>query len=251
MNCELSRTTIHGYFDGELDAVRALEFERHLEGCTECQTALEGMQALRTRLQQSDLFEPASPQLRERIRQQLAQVPSTPSRPGRPWQRWFLVPSFAVLAVAAVLTVSMFVTKSHREEERVTAELIDAHVRSLQPGHLTDVQSTDQHTVKPWFDGKLDFVPPVTDYSDKGFPLLGGRLDVLDGHDVAVLVYGRRKHLVNLFVWPYRGTESNFVGSGSRQGYNWVTWPSGDMRFCLVSDVSLVDLREIKNLIHP
>lgn len=250
MNCELSRTTIHGYFDGELDAVRALEFERHLEGCTDCQTALEGMEALRARLQQSELFEPASPQLRERIRKQLPRATETASGARVFWQRSFLLPIFAVLAVAAGLAVSMFVRESYRQEERVTAELIDAHVRSLQPGHLTDVQSTDQHTVKPWFDGKLDFVPPVADYSDRGFPLLGGRLDVLDGHDVAALVYARRKHLVNLFVWPYRAG-SNFASSGSRQGYNWVAWQSGDMRFCLISDVSLSDLREMKDLIHP
>jgi len=123
------------------------------------------------------------------------------------------------------------------------------HVRSLQPGHLTDVQSTDQHTVKPWFDGKLDFVPPVTDYSKQGFPLVGGRLDVVDGHSVAALVYSRRKHFINLFVWPAQSTERLFDNSGSRQGYNWTMWRSGDMQLCLTSDVSAADLHEFKNLI--
>ena len=136
------------------------------------------------------------------------------------------------------------------QSPRITAELIDAHVRSLQPGHLIDVQSTDQHTVKPWFDGKLSFIPPVTDYSGQGFPLLGGRLDVVDGNSIAALVYGRRKHIVSLFVWPRRNSERISDDSGSRQGYNWSTWQSGDMEFCLVSDASADDIRELRSLIE-
>jgi anti-sigma factor RsiW len=104
--------------------------------------------------------------------------------------------------------------------------------------------------VKPWFDGKLDFVPPVSDYSEQGFALVGGRLDVVDGHNVAALVYSRRKHFINCFVWPYREKEPSFVSSGSRQGYNWMTWQSGDMRFCLISDAAATDLRDLKDLIH-
>jgi anti-sigma factor RsiW len=255
MTCELTPTTIHGYFDGELDAVRSVEFERHLESCAECQAALEGLESLRTSLHESNLYEPASPQLRDRIRKQLAPVAGEGrARPGYS-RRWLFVPAFAALAVAAVFLVAFLVIQPRAQSARITAELIDAHVRSLQPGHLTDVQSTDQHTVKPWFDGKLDFIPPVADYSAQGFPLLGGRLDVVDGHNVAALVYSRRKHLINFFVWPYREQEKSFVssgsGSGSRQGYNWMTWQSGDMQFCLVSDVAPSDLRELKDLIHP
>ena len=250
MNCELAQTTVHGYFDGELDAVRSAEFERHLEGCAECQTALEGIESLRTRLRQSNLYEHASPQLRERIRKQLAETTSGAGVPAAVARRWFL-PSFAVLAVAAAFLIAFFVIQPHAQSTRITAELIDAHVRSLQPGHLTDVQSTDQHTVKPWFDGKLDFVPPVSDYSEQGFPLVGGRLDVVDGHNVAALVYSRHKHFINLFVWPYREKESSFVSSGSRLGYNWMTWQSGDMRFCLISDAAFSDIAELKDLIHP
>ena len=147
--------------------------------------------------------------------------------------------------------IAFFVIQPNTQSTRITAGLVDAHVRSLQPGHLTDVQSTDQHAVKPWFDGKLDFVPPVSDHSEQGFPLVGGRLDVVDGHNVAALVYSRRKHLINLFVWPYREKEPSFVSAGSRQGYNWMTWQSGDMQFCLISDAALSDLRELKDLIHP
>ena len=251
MNCELAKTTVHGYFDGELDAVRSAEFERHLEKCVECQTELKDIESLRATFQQSQLYEQASSELRERIRKELAHTSGVRRVTSLSPRRWFLVPAFGVLATAAaVLTIIFFVVQSHTESARITAELIDAHVRSLQPGHLIDVQSTDQHTVKPWFDGKLDFIPLVSDYSEQGFTLVEGRLDIVDGHNVAALVYSRRKHFINLFVWPYREKEFTSGSSGSRQGYNWVNWQSGDMRFCLVSDAALSDLDELKDLIR-
>lgn len=251
MNCELAETTIHGYFDGEMDAVRSAEFERHVEHCPQCQAALEGMGSLRMQLQQSDLYEHASPELRKRVRKQIAQETRKAGfTAGLSWKRWFLVPAYGSLATAAALiTIMLFVLPSHKQPT-LTAELIDAHVRSLQPGHLFDVQSTDQHTVKPWFDGKLDFIPPVADYAAQGFPLVGGRLDVVDGHNVAALVYARRKHFINVFVWPNREKESIAESSGSRQGYNWVSWQSGDMQISLISDAALSDLRELKGLIR-
>jgi anti-sigma factor RsiW len=252
MNCELAETTIHGYFDGEMDAVRSAEFERHVEHCTQCQAVLDGVGSLRTQLQQSELYEYASPELRERVRKQIAQEARKAGfTSGISWKRWFLVPAFGTLAAAAALiTIMLFVLPSHKQST-LTAELIDAHVRSLQPGHLFDVQSTDQHTVKPWFDGKIDFIPPVADFAAQGFPLVGGRLDVVDGHDVAALVYGRRKHFINVFVWPNREKEPIAESSGSRQGYNWVAGRSGDMRIYLISDAALSDLRELKDLIRP
>jgi len=253
LSCELAQTTIHGYFDGELDAVRSAEFERHLERCAECQSALADIESLHTRIQQSNIYEQASPDLRNRIRKQIKQAAGrTSATPESSRIKWFLAPTFGALAAAAaVITIMFFVVQPRTQSARITAELIDAHVRSLQPGHLMDVQSTDQHTVKPWFDGKLDFIPPVSDYSEQGFPLVGGRLDVVDGHNTAALVYSRRKHFINLFVWPYREKEFNSDNSGSRQGYNWVSWQAGEMRFCLISDAAASDLRELKDLIHP
>lgn len=248
MSCELAHRTIHGYFDAELDAVRAAEFEHHLETCAECQAALEQMESLRQQLRDSDLYERASPHFREQIRRQLGRgaAARTPAMSGR---RSFLIPAFATLAVAVGFLITWYLMQGRAGTAQITAEVIDAHVRSLQAGHLTDVQSTDQHTVKPWFDGKLDFNPPVSDYSEQGFPLIGGRLDIIDGHSVAAVVYARRKHIVNLFVWPAQGREKFADHSGSRQGYNWIEWRSGDMQFCLVSDVSAADLRELKELV--
>jgi anti-sigma factor RsiW len=252
VTCDLNQTALHGYYDGELDAVRAAEFERHLEGCSECRISLAETRALGTRLQQSDLYERSSPQLRQRLQKQLGL--GRPEAPARTWSsslRWMLVPAFAVAAVAIVAVLVRFPMQQREVATATASELIDAHVRSLQPGHLTDVISTDQHTVKPWFDGKLDFIPPVNDFTAQGFSLVGGRLDVLNGHDVAALVYARRKHMINLFVWPARQGEASLYGWGSRDGYNWGMWQAGDMKFCLVSDASQADLRELQQLIHP
>jgi anti-sigma factor RsiW len=251
LNCEFAQTTVHGYFDGELDAIRSAEFEDHLKDCVECQAELKEIGTLRRLLQESGLFAYASPQLVDRIRKQIApEINESRAKVFSP-RRFSLVPAFGALAAAAAAIAIVFsVFQSHTQSTRITAELIDAHVRSLQPGHLTDVLSTDQHTVKPWFDGKLDFIPPVSDFSQQGFPLVGGRLDIIDGQNVAALVYSRRKHFVNVFVWPYHERTMNLPGSGSRQGYNWLRWQSGEMEFCLVSDASVADLWQLKSLIR-
>ena len=244
MNCELSATTLHGYFDGELDAVRAAEFEKHMASCANCQASLKGLRSLRVGLQKADLYQGASIRLRSKIAEELG---SQGRESSRKWKS-FLVPALSMVILLIAVWAAV-ITQHRAYSVRLQAELIDAHVRSLQPGHLTDVQSTDQHTVKPWFDGKLDFIPPVGDFSAQGFPLLGGRLDVIEGRNVAALVYGRRKHLINLFVWP-EGKDPAVSGEGSRQGYNWLSWRAGDMQFCLVSDVSLTDLRELQQLVQ-
>ena len=250
MICDLTQTTLHGYHDGELDAVRAAEFERHLEQCVECRASLEDIQALGNRLRQNDLYERGSTELRQKIEKQLGL--GRHETPARTWSlRWMFVPAFAAALVVMVAVLARFPTQPRVVATATASELIDAHVRSLQPGHLTDVISTDQHTVKPWFDGKLDFIPPVNDFAAQGFPLIGGRLDVLNGRSVAAVVYGRRKHTINLFVWPVRQSEASPYGWGARDGYNWGMWQAGDMTFCLVSDVSQSDLRQLQQLIHP
>jgi anti-sigma factor RsiW len=240
---------VHGYLDGELDAVRAGEFERHLETCADCRATLDATESLYHRLQQHDLYQRASPELWSRVAGQIAAASPKPRQP-RTVPRWnWLAPALAAAAMIAFAVWFLAPRAQPAPTTVIATELVDAHVRSLQPGHLSDVISTDQHTVKPWFDGKLDFIPPVNDYVDQGFPLLGGRLDVLNAHDVAALVYGRRKHVVNLFVWPARNGAIDDA-FGSRDGYNWLAWRKGDMSFELVSDVSLADLRELQDLLR-
>jgi mycothiol system anti-sigma-R factor len=248
MSCDFPGTLVHGYFDGELDAVRAAEFERHLENCRECTANLGAAESLRSTLQRAQLYETAPIELRRKIRAELKAPSTSVSGPSvAPW-RWIAIAA-SLLLVTGVGWYALQNSRAKGPESVTATEVIDAHIRSLQAGHLTDVTSTDQHTVKPWFDGKLDFIPPVKDYMDEGFPLLGGRLDVLGQRNVAALVYGRRKHYINVFVWPTKEPDTPIHPPGSRQGYQWVHWRHQGMEFCAVSDVSAQDLHELAQLI--
>ncbi len=251
MNCDFTRTALHGYLDGELDATRAAEFERHLEGCRECATSLGSEESLRSSLQRSGLYENAPAALRAKIRASLDAATASPSSTR--------IPAWRLLAVAATILIVAGVSWfswPHAAKDSVASapftavEMIDAHVRSLQPGHLTDVASSDQHTVKPWFDGKLAFVPPVRDFADEGFPLVGARLDVLGGQNVAALVYSRRKHIINVFVMPTRQPDTPIHSPGLRQGYQWRHWRRQGMEYCAVSDASDSDIYELAQLIY-
>ena len=245
MSCEHAGSILHGYLDGELDAARASEFERHLESCPECLAALEAQETLRSALQRAQLYEVAPVALRHKIRASLPVARSVAF--GSRWtsMRWV---ALAAMALLVVFVGWRMIPSFNGENQYQAAELIDAHLRSLQAGHLTDVTSTDQHTVKPWFDGKLDFAPPVRDFTNDGFPLQGGRLDVLRGRAVAALVYGRRKHIVNVFVWPSSEPEVA-PRAGSKLGYQWMEWRKGGMEFCAVSDTSAADLEQLQRLI--
>jgi mycothiol system anti-sigma-R factor len=253
MTCEISQALLHGYLDGELDPLRAQEFERHLESCSPCIAQLEEQESLRASLRAAKLYERAPAGLDKKIRRQIANTTVESD------YQWSWVPIFRWLATSAAIILVLVVTYfgalrllSGRPgvEQAVLTEVIDAHVRSLQPGHLTDVTSTDQHTVKPWFDGKLDYVPPVRDFAESGFPLIGGRLDVLNGRSVAVLVYGRRKHFINVFVWPDSPNDSAIAATGTHNGYQWNYSRARGMEFCAISDVSAADLRDLSGLLQ-
>jgi anti-sigma factor RsiW len=264
VSCEFSATLVQAYLDGELDAPRAAEFEKHLASCRQCTATLEDARSLRSSLQQAALYEPAPAELRRKIRSELAISAAPPAISPLPFWRLFalaaavvLVTSLAWYAIPRLNTTGSSTgsnTASNNAPKNgsnpiTAAELIDAHIRSLQAGHLTDVASTDQHTVKPWFDGKLDFIPPVHDFQLQGFPLVGGRLDVLGQHNVAAVVYGRGKHFVNVFVWPTKEPDTDTVhGPASRQGYQWVHWRYKGMEFCAVSDANGQDLRDLAQL---
>jgi len=251
VSCELPRTMIHGYLDGELDAVRAAEFERHLEQCPECVTALESQESLRSSLQRAELYEKAPAELRQKVLSSLrpaaGPIPFVAPRRRAAVGQW--------LAIAAVLLLLLYSgwrlfpgLGQKNDQTALAAQIVDAHLRSLEPGHLTDVISTDQHTVKPWFDGKLDFAPPVQDFAADGFPLTGGRLDVVGGRTVAALVYGRRKHFVNVFIWPSSNPDAA-PSTGAQQGYHWITWQKNGMAYWAVSDTAAADLDELQRLL--
>src|SRR5260370_6427056 len=249
VNCEFTHTVLHGYLDAELDAARAADFERHLVSCPECVAALEANENLRSSLQRANLYERAPSALREKVRKQLgaSSSPSViPMRNPAPWR---------CLAIAAAFLLAVFLAwpllpllRGNQGETALASAIVDAHLRSLQPGHLEDVHATDQHTVKPWFDGKLDFAPPVHDFVNEGFPLQGGRLDVVHGRTVAVLVSARRKHLINVFIWPTTESDSQPL-TGSQLGYHWIDWRKSRMEMRAVSDVSPDDLTELQHFL--
>jgi anti-sigma factor RsiW len=234
--------------DGELDAARAADFERHLISCADCVAVLEANESVRSSIQRAGLYERAPKALRQKIQAQVngtTQPLVLPIRNPAPW-RWLAIAATVLLALFLGWRLPSLLPGSG--ENALASAIVDAHLRSLQPGHLEDVQSTDQHTVKPWFDGKLDFAPPVQDFVNQGFPLQGGRLDVIRGRTVAVLVYARRKHLVNVFVWPTTEADSEPL-SGSQLGYHWIDWRKGGMEMYAVSDVSRDDLAELQRLL--
>jgi anti-sigma factor RsiW len=237
---------LDGYFDGELDAARAAEFEAHLRGCAACAAELARHQALRDAIAGAGLYAKGPSSLRARVGADL--FPRSEATPGRRWA----ARAAGLAALAATILVGVWRFPPVRRDEAqgvIVAQVLDAHLRSLQLAHLTDVASTDQHTVKPWFDGKLDFAPPVTDLAADGFPLLGGRLDVIGGRSVAGLVYGRRKHVINLFAWPAEASDTGSA-SGSARGYQWACWSHGGMRFWAVSDVAAADVEELARLLR-
>jgi anti-sigma factor RsiW len=250
VSCELTQSILHGYIDGELDAARAADFERHLVSCPQCTSAMETQEKLSAAIHRAGLFERAPVTLRRKIEGQYrmpgpAGVARVPTRV-RPTQ-WLALA--AALILAFLIGVRVLPGPGGRAgQAELTSAIVDAHLRSLLPGHLEDVISTDQHTVKPWFDGKVDFAPPVRDFASEGFPLRGGRLDVVRGRQVAVLVYGRRKHVVNVFLWPTTDRDAS-LQSGSQRGYNWIDWRKAGMEICAVSDVSPADLDELHKLL--
>jgi anti-sigma factor RsiW len=223
--------------DGELDATGAALLAEHRAACPVCRRNERLIVGARQALRHAT-YHRATAELMAAIASR-TQAQRAPPRQRRraPWRELASFGAGAALAAAIVLTVLPI------RRPDVVAALIDDHVRALQPGHLLDVVSTDRHTVKPWFDGRLDFSPPVKDLGGEGFPLLGGRLDYLRGHSVAVLVYSHGKHIVELFVWP-QATPSAEPAHGEREGYNIVHWQAHGMSFSAVSDLEPAGLEE-------
>lgn len=246
MDCVEAEALLHGYLDNELDLVRAIDIETHLQACAACQRAYEEHKAARSAIRERATYFSAPDHLRGRI----ALALPTRTKISRTWSLTW--PSFgAALAFASIATLSFslyLMVPSH--DERLTEEIISSHVRSLMATHLADVASSDQHTVKPWFNGKLDFSPPVIDLTAQGFPLVGGRLDYIDNRPVAALVYRHRQHLINLFIWPAsRDQNSPAKTTFARQGYNLIHWEHSGMVFWVVSDLNSTELRDLVSIL--
>jgi len=242
------RALAGAYLDREADPLAAREIEAHLAGCPACRGEIAGARAFGDMLKAEAEYFEAPPALAAR----LAAAGRATVRPA-PRRR----PAWQPLALAAsvLLTVLLaggvgYVGSLVGPQDRLIQQAVDGHVRSLQAEHLTDVASSDQHTVKPWFDGRLDSAPPVRDFTLEGFPLVGGRLDYLDGRPVAALVYRHRQHPINLFVGPAGASGAGIALATTRQGYNLRHWTAGDLSFWLVSDLDMTELASFEALLR-
>lgn len=240
MSCDTVRSFIHAYVDSELPAGEQLSIEEHLASCGPCAEVCDRALALRHAIQTSAPKYRAPEGLDERIR---ASVRRT-ARSRFDW-RWAGIAAAALIAVVSVWSLRSLPSRS--EGDLMAKEMVASHVRSLMANHLIDEPSSDQHTVKPWFAGKLDFSPPVKNLDAQGFILAGGRLDYEDRHSAAVLVYRRRQHVINLFIWP--STEETNEHAFNLSGYNAIHWSNGGMTYWAISDLNKQELQLFSRLI--
>ncbi|HYW63598.1 MAG TPA: anti-sigma factor [Bradyrhizobium sp.] len=238
MTCDEGEILLHALLDGELDAGHDREVEAHVASCPRCAAELRALRQMQAAMADADLHYKAPPALRQRIEAALPQ-PRVTSR--RSLLQGFALGS-AVSALAATGLVAIVLRND--DEQRILAEVVSAHLRSLQAGHLTDVVSTDQHTVKPWFNGRLDVAPPVVDLTAQGFVLVGGRLDSIDARALGAVVYRRRSHVINLFVAPGTSTSQRTAKTETVQGFNIRRWSERGLNYWAVSDLSADELGE-------
>lgn len=251
MRCEEVRENLSAFQDDEVDPVRSQEIGQHVGDCPGCAEALDQMRKLRERLRGEAPYYRASDSLRARVTQaawsHAGRRRSSERRGSAMVPRW-------LGAAAAVLVVAggAWIFASHQAGSgpgSIEAEVVSSHIRSLMASHLTDVASTDQHTVKPWFNGKLDFSPPVTDLSASGYPLIGGRLDYLHGRPVAALVYQHRKHWINVFTWPDERAPNSEAPARSKQGYHVLHETHNGTAYWIVSDLNPKELSDFARLL--
>jgi len=246
MTCQDMQPLMHGYLDGQLDLLRNLEMEGHLQTCPACAQALANYRSLKGALQNDAFYFKAPASLETRIRSSLGKTQSR-TRPLR-LRAWATVGAIAA-SILIIFALGWIATRGYSAKDLLVREIISSHVRSLMATHLTDVPSSDQHTVKPWFKGQLDFSPPVKDLSKEDFALVGGRLDYVGDRPVAALVYQRRKHIINLFIWPSTPGSAPSPAALTRQGYHVIHWTEGGLTYWAVSDLNEKELEEFVQLV--
>jgi len=247
MKCDFTDAFLHSYLDGELSAFRVVEFERHMLHCADCGAELVAQDFLKCRLRVAQLYGAAPASLRRKIGTQLRSVASTTAISKLDF--WHCLA--AAVALLLVVLVAWKISPGLRSDDyqaEFAAEIVDAHMHSLQPGHITGIASNDERAVKQWFEGKVKFALPIRDFTNDGFALQGGRLDIIEGRPVAALVYARRGNLINVFIWSTPEPDAS-PHAGSRQGYQWIDWRKGQLDFCAVSDDDPVDLEQLRQLI--
>jgi anti-sigma factor (TIGR02949 family) len=243
MTCESVRDMLGAYVDGELDANAEFQLRTHLAQCPECPDAYRRLRSLQQEIKSGNLYYAAPRELEARIRRSLGSVKSERTRERTVFRNWMAIAACVLVAIS--VGFSVYVIRSRGASSNLLAQqVVSSHVRAMLGTHLVDVPSSDQHTVKPWFDGKLDFSPPVKDLKSSGFALVGGRIDYLEHRPVAALIYERRKHIINLFIWP---SSFHLGGTGppeAIQGYNLIRWTDAGMTFWAVSDLNVKELQQ-------
>ncbi|QFY63276.1 anti-sigma factor (plasmid) [Rhizobium grahamii] len=243
---------LHAFIDGELDLMQAAKFDTHLAGCPDCREEIERVRGVRRLIGRDGVRFPLPDEVRSQVLSALSQevrmprsTPRAETQPVSTWGRafrfirdWSLVPSLAALAASAVLFLN-----TPAPDLGIEDQLLASHVHSMLADHLTDVQTSNQHTVKPWFNGRIDFSPPVNDLSKDGFPLVGGRADYIGGRVVAALIYRHNGHVINLFIWPQA---AGGQADSEHDGYNMARWSADGLVFWAVSDVSAADLARFR-----
>jgi anti-sigma factor RsiW len=245
MECERTTVLMSGMVDSTLGPIARFRVHRHVAGCTACAAKLEELGAMQSAIRNKLPYHRAPPGLAASIGAALPR--EEPPRVVRPW---FRMPAFSLAGtgmVGALAGVALTVLVMGGQNNP-TMSVIDSHIRSLQADHLTDVLTSDQHTVKPWLSARLNISPPVLELKDAGFPLVGGRQDYVDGHPTAVVVYRHAKHVINLFAWASSGQDKAFRDE-SQQGFNVVTWRHDGMAYYAVSDVEAGQLAQFARLV--
>lgn len=243
MRCAECRERLDAYLDGELTPVESEMVRTHVEQCATCQREHAVLSATSRRLEDGLMYHEAPDMLRARIVSALARLEQPAQRATAPWQRWSRLAAAAF--VIAVASSGVTVAVLHREDatRAVAEQVLASHVRSLMPGHLTDVASSDQHNVKPWFNGRVDLSPSVPRLDSAGFPLLGGRLDYVASRPVAAVVYGRRQHIITVYSWSSPGDDTP-QSSLSTQGYHVIRWRNAQVESWVISDLNATELAE-------
>jgi mycothiol system anti-sigma-R factor len=244
MQCEEVRTRLDAYIDGELTEQERALLRDHLAGCADCGPEAMALQRLREGIRQSAPVYRAPEALRSQIRFALRREAGASASGALRPSGWLAYAASLLIAVA-VGSGGTFLMLGEHQEDRIAAEVIDSHLRSLLGSHLTDVASSDQHTVKPWFAGRSDLSPPAVDLRAEGFPLVGGRLDVIGRQPVPALVYKRREHVINVFVLP--AAKGELDKSLTRGGYNVRHWEEGDLGFWAVTDAAPAELAQFEH----
>jgi mycothiol system anti-sigma-R factor len=247
MPCDEPPLRLQAYFDGEGDAVSAAEVERHLDTCADCRAALSGLEELRAAVRRHSGYENAPAALRARIAAELdreapAPAPRRASRPRAPWLRPFWSGAVGGAALAACAAFFLLAPAA----DPLLDDLVNAHVRSLMPAHLIDVESTDRHTVKPWFAGHADVSPAVADFAEQGYKLIGGRADYFERQRAAVVVYQHGAHVINVFSWS--AGAARLPKDTTRNGYHLAFWSIGNLNYCAVSDTGWDELSKLEGL---